>query len=157
MRNIIIPDEDAQAILDKAPSPKHGAGLPSIRARVNLYYAMRASRYAGVLLDSQLKSALGTHFVATPRVDEDGAIVGHDAVTDVDRARDIMTSGKIGTDYIIIEGTPSDWRAADSILSRAFGKPAEVDDAGETAVFSLVRLAQERAKLAEKIPAVDAE
>lgn len=133
---------------------KRGRGRPPgklneatrIAQRERAAFNLTASRMAKKLLRSQAVIALGTHHIVTRSIDDEGK-VHINIVRDEKRQEKLLEEGTYGKDYLILEGTPGDFRAADSILNRAWGKPTETIDLGGEVQFSLIGLATQRAML----------
>jgi len=90
-------------------------------------FKILASKRARKIIDSQTVAAYGTYHIVALSYDADG--VRHQTIVrDEKRQASLLEKGLHGTDYMIIEGTPPDWRAGDAILNRAWGKPAETQD-----------------------------
>lgn len=107
-----------------------------LATREKVAFNRRASLMAGKLLNSQAILALGTHHMVTKTIDTDGK-VHINIVRDMKRQQNLLDEGEYGKDYLIIEGTPADWRAADAILNRAWGKPKETLEIEGEVKFSL--------------------
>lgn len=133
---------------------KRGRGRPPgklneatrIMQRERAAFNLTASRMAKKLLRAQAVIALGTHHIVVRSVDAEGK-VHIEIVRDEKRQEKLIEEGAYGKDYLILEGTPGDFRAVDSILNRAWGKPTENIDLSGEVKFSLVGLASQRAML----------
>lgn len=104
---------------------------------------------ADKLLNAQAIAALGTHRMVVLSFDEEGK--KHiETVRDEKRMDTLLDTGVYGQDYLILAGAEPDWKAAESLLTRALGKPKETLDVNHN-VFSLTQLAKSRKDL-EALP-----
>lgn len=132
--------------IDNIPVEKRPRGRPKgivpshtlLLQRQKAVFNQRASRMAGKLLDAQAVIALGTHHMVVKSIVE--GKVHLNIVRDDKRQQELLDTGIYGQDYLIIEGTPGDWRAADAILNRAWGKPKETLELEGDVKFSLKAL-----------------
>lgn len=110
-----------------------------IAAREKAAFNKSASLRARKILNAQTISALGTHhmleLIRDPKNPE--IIWERHIVRDMKRQENFLDEGEYGRDYIIVEGTPADWRAGDAILNRAWGKPKETLEVEGEVKFSL--------------------
>ncbi len=136
---------------------KRGRGRPKgtidphtkLKIRAEKNFRFRVYKMTDKLLNSQLVTALGTHKVVTVEIDEEGK--KHiKMVNEVSRIEKLLTEGVYGKDYLIIEGTPADWKAANAILDRAFGKAKESISLDVDVKFSLKDLAERRVALSKE-------
>ena len=87
--------------------------------------------------------AVGTHRMVTVTRDDEGK--AHvETVRDVVMIDELLARGKYGEDYLILEGSAPDWRAADALLNRALGKAKETVEHTGDVKFSLTALAKQR-------------
>lgn len=101
---------------------------------------------ADKLINAQMIQAVGTHRMVVVTVDKDDK--RHiETVRDEARMQNLLDEGKYGEDYLILEGSKPDWKAAQSLLDRAFGKAAQQVSVTHEAGFSLVALAKKRKAL----------
>lgn len=111
------------------------------KLRVEAGVRNRILSMADKLLNSQAIAAIGTHRMVVLSFDEEGK--KHiETVRDETRMQNLLDNGVYGEDYLILEGTKADWKAADALLTRVFGKPKESLEVNHT--FSLVGLAERR-------------
>lgn len=96
------------------------------------------------LLHSQMIAAFGTHRVATPIKNDKGVIIDYTIIRDEKELERLLSECKYGTDYFVLSGADPDWRAADALLSRAYGRPKETLAVEPGAGFSLLALEQLR-------------
>ena len=135
--------------MDIIPAQKRPVGRPAgkqneasrVMAREKAYTNLLIAKRAKKLVESQTIVAIGTHHMITIRFDDDGT--RHtEIVRDDKRQEKLLTEGVYGKDYLIIEGTPADWRAGDALLNRAFGKPKETLEIDGEVGFTLRALNQ---------------
>lgn len=126
----------------KVGRPK-GSKLPQtiLKEAALKEFNFRVTKMANKLFNSQASIALGTHRMVTVETDEDGTKHVR-AVNDEARIDKLIEEGVYGEDYIILVGKPGDWKAANAMLDRAFGKAKESLDLHVN--FSLVELAEKR-------------
>lgn len=67
-----------------------------------------------------------------------------ETIRDEKRIENLLDTAELGVDYFIVVGALPDNKAADSILNRAWGKPAETLDVNVEHKFSLKDLAARR-------------
>lgn len=104
---------------------------------------IRIAKMADKLLNSQAVVAIGTHKMVTVETDAEGKKHLH-VVRDEKRMEKLLTEGEYGKDYLVLEGTPADWKAANALLDRAFGKAKESLAVDVDVKFSLRSLAERR-------------
>lgn len=96
-------------------------------------------KMAGKLIAGQAIAATGTHQMAT--MEWDGDKMNYVRVTDVDRMNELLANGECGKDYVVFSSMDPDWRAADALMNRAFGKPIEsVELSGRDGAPLLIKL-----------------
>jgi hypothetical protein len=104
----------------------------------------RIFRMAEKLISSQSVAALGTYKVITLSIDE---VTGQKKVTtirDEKHITELLDHGEYGKDYLIVAGAEPDWKAANALLDRAYGKAKETLDLNGEIKFSLKDLADRR-------------
>jgi hypothetical protein len=95
------------------------------------------------LFQAQSIVAVGTHRMVALTKDEDGK-VHVETIRDERRMDNLLRDGIYGKDYLIVEGNVPDWRAADAMQNRYFGKPTEnVNHSGSIDLFALHEAADE--------------
>lgn len=78
---------------------------------------------ADKLINSQVITALGTYkIVVIEKVD---GIMRATTVRDNDHMDELLNTGVLGKDYLIVAGSVPDWKAGDALLNRALGKATE--------------------------------
>lgn len=87
----------------------------------------RIYKASAKLINSQLIAAEGTHKMVVKTKDSKSREVIR-TIRDVEEMDKLLIKGVYGKDYFIVEGTLGDWRAGESLLHRAFGKPSETLD-----------------------------
>lgn len=101
------------------------------------------------LISAQSIVAIGTHKMIRISIDADGK--KHvETVRDEKRMQNLLDTGVYGKDYIIVEGSLPDYRAADALLNRGYGKPKESLDLTGEVSFSLIGLIAKRKELAKE-------
>lgn len=95
---------------------KQGVTLRDIESQIQ----KRASK----LIDAQYISALGTFQVCVIGRGENGK-VSYIRVTDEGKMNELLDNGELGKDYMVFAGQDPDWKAADALLNRGFGKARE--------------------------------
>lgn len=93
------------------------------RASMNHSIALRTRK----IVDAQTVSAIGTyHLLELIRDPKNPQIIWERRIVrDIKRQEKFLDEATYGEDFIIVEGTPPDWRAGDALLNRAYGKPKE--------------------------------
>lgn len=105
---------------------------------------IRIAKMAGKLLNAQAIVATGTHKVVTFETDEKTGEKKFTVVRDEKEIEDLLTNGKYGEDYLVLEASPADWKAANALLDRVFGKAKESIDISGEVKFTLRGLAERR-------------
>lgn len=120
-----------------------------ILAREKAIFNKKASLRANKILNATTIAALGTHHLLELIRDPNNreVILERHIVRDAKRQEHFLDEGEYGQEYIIVEGTPADWRAGDAILNRAWGKPKESIEVDHTHNFTL-RAAHEKLEVA---------
>jgi len=88
-------------------------------------------RRANKLIEAQSVVALGTYKMVEvfEETNEQGASIQRlETVRDIKRMDELLETGKQGQDYFILEGSKPDWKAANALLDRGFGKAKESID-----------------------------
>lgn len=109
----------------RPPSAQNAA--TKIATREKVAFNRIASKRAQKILQAQTVLAYGTyHIVELFRDPKNPQIIlERHIVRDIKRQEALLNEFEHGVDYVILEGTPPDWRAGDAILNRAWGKPKE--------------------------------
>lgn len=120
----------------------------------------RIYRITDKLFNSQAIAAIGTHKVVV-MTKKDG-IVSVETVREIERIDDLIENGVYGKDYLIVAGAEPDWKAANALLDRGYGKAKESIAVDVDVKFSLKGLAQRRqdfieGKIIEMLPAEEKE
>lgn len=84
----------------------------------------RTLKAADKLLNIQLIAATGTHKMVVVGKDSQGKLTAR-AVKEGKEMQNLLDTGEYGKDYLIVAATEPDWKAADAMLNRTFGKPKE--------------------------------
>jgi len=88
-------------------------------------FQKRAFKMTNDILTAQKIVAIGSHKMIRMYKDDEG--MPHvETIRDVERMQQLIDEGEYGVEYLIVEGSPPDFRAGDAILNRALGKPTEV-------------------------------
>lgn len=115
-------------------------------------------RRANKLIEAQSVVALGTYKMVEIAIEEeDGMPVKKlKVVRDISRMDEIIETKVLGVDYFVLEGSKPDWKAANALLDRSFGKAKEsIDVNNPDGAFSLKGLfmaAEEKKKLPSTAP-----
>ena len=88
----------------------------------------RITIFADKLVNSQMIVALGTHKMIIVKKDAVTGEVHVETVRDEERMQSFLDTGVYGKDYLIVAGAEPDWKAANALLDRAFGKAVESVD-----------------------------
>lgn len=108
------------------------ASLERIRQRV---FAM-----SDKLINAQAVVAMGTHKMVRPYTGTDG-LPKTETVRDMDEMEKLIQNGVLGKDYLIVEGSAPDHKAADALLNRAYGKPVEsIEHSGRDGAPLIIKL-----------------
>lgn len=107
----------------------------------------RAMQLADNALNSIAVAAFGSYVVAEIVIDEKTDKKRLVPVRDATQISLLIDTGEHGIDYMILEGTAPDYKAALEIINRGIGKVKETTDIHVKHSFSLVGLAKERSKL----------
>ncbi len=90
---------------------------------------------ASKLIDSQFAAAVGTF-----RLMKWKKKVGFVPVYDEEEINELLATGESGVDYRFLEASAPDWKAADALLNRGFGKAKEsVVHSGGIGVFHIIK------------------
>lgn len=112
----------------KPGRPKGSRSLENIaRDKALSAIQMRIFKMSMKLVNSQAVAALGTHKVITMEKDEDG-VMHVKTIRDEKKMTELLDTGEYGKDYLIVVGAEPDWKAAESLFNRAYGKPSEYVD-----------------------------
>ncbi len=118
-----------------AKSPKtldKEASLERIRQRV---FAM-----SDKLINAQAVVAMGTYKMVRPYIGTDG-LPKTETIRDMDDMEKLIQEGTLGKDYLIVEASAPDHKAADALLNRAYGKPTEsIEHSGKDGAPLLIKL-----------------
>lgn len=117
--------------------------------QVNAAIKQRALQLADNALNAVAVAAFGSYIVAELVLDVETGKRNIVPVRDMDYVSSLLTTGENGIDYLIIEGTAPDLKAAVELLDRGVGKSKETLEVQHT--FSLTALAKERRQL-EALP-----
>ncbi len=98
---------------------------------------------ADKLISAQQIQALGTHKMVRMFKDEMGK-PSVETIRDEKRMQKLLDEGQYGKDYVIVVGTLPEYKAADALLNRGFGKPAESLKLEGNVTFTLRGLAERR-------------
>lgn len=139
-----ISSETAKRVGRLGGRPKGSKAPATIEKEAALkQFNLRVASMADKLLNSQAIVALGTHRMVTVEVDDEGK--KHiKTVRDETRMQNLLDTGVYGKDYLILEGSPAEWKAANALLDRAFGKAKESIDISGEVKFSLKGLSDRR-------------
>ena len=87
------------------------------------------------IVNSQMHQATGTH---TMLVKENGKMRKVTTAKEMDA---LVETGELDTDYFIVQGKEADWRAGESLLNRALGKPTEsIEHSGKDGEPLIIKL-----------------
>lgn len=107
----------------------------------------RAMQLADKALNSVAVAAFGSYIVAEIKIDEKTNKKKLTPVRDIEAISLLIDIGEQGVDYLILEGTAPDYKAALEIINRGIGKVKETTDVNVKHSFSLTDLAKQRGKL----------
>lgn len=89
----------------------------------------RVYEMSQTLLRAQAVPAIGYHQMITLTKDAEGKM-HTEIVKSEKRISDFLATGVYGKDYMLIVGAEPDYKAADALLNRAYGRPTETIDVG---------------------------
>lgn len=141
-----MPLSPEQALVNgsKGGRPR-GETTPEGRLKLKVEKAInrRVYRMAAKLVDSQAIAAIGTHKVVVITKDSMG-LPQVETIRDIKRIEELIDTGEYGKDYLIVAGAEPDWKAANALLDRGFGKAKESMKLDVEVQFSLKNLADRR-------------
>lgn len=105
----------------------------------------RVFEMADKLLNAQAAVALGSYKMITITIID--GIKTVETIRDDKRMQKLLDTGVLGEDYFIVVGKLPDFKAANALLDRAYGKAKETIDLSGEVKFSLTALAQERERI----------
>lgn len=117
-----------------------------LKQKMQTAFNQRVYRMTDKLLSSQVIAALGTHRMVVITKGDDGK-PQLETVRDQKRMDNLLDIGEYGKDYMILSGAEPDWKAANALLDRAYGKAKESLEVDATVKFSLKGLAERRKSL----------
>lgn len=83
------------------------------------------------LINAQMIQAVGTHKMIQIMEGPGNTKITR-TIRSMDEMQRLLDEGVYGRDYVVIEGKPADWKAANAVLDRAFGKAKETFDINQT-------------------------
>lgn len=114
-----------------------------LKLKMNKVFNTRVYKITSKLFEAQAVVAFGTYKMIRMYKDEAG--MPHvETIRDEKRMQNLLDTGQYGTDYIVVAGEQPDWKAADALLNRAYGKPKESLELSGEVSFSLRALAERR-------------
>lgn len=114
-----------------------------IKLKATQRFNDRVFKITDKLFDAQAVVALGTYKMIRMYKDESG--MPHvETIRDETRMQNLLDTGQYGVDYIVVAGEAPDWKAANALLDRAYGKAKESIHVEGEVKFSLKNLAEER-------------
>lgn len=133
----------------KGGRPK-GSLQPETILKIKTESAVRQHifKMAKKLIDAQVITALGTHKMVIMTKDDEG-VMHVETVRDEKHMNDLLETGVYGRDYLIVAGSAPDWKAANALLDRGYGKAKESLAVEVDVKFSLKGLAERRRELAQ--------
>jgi len=140
--------------LDKLETPakkQHGgkrAGAGQPKGNQQIATVVRAMELADIqssvklmakkLVNSQAVAALSAHKMVILDRDENGK-VHMTQIRDDNMMQELLDTGEYGKDYVIVEAREGDWKAADALLNRAFGRPKDtIEHKGAVSMVHLI-------------------
>lgn len=102
------------------------------------------------LTNAQAIVAMGTHKMVRMYIGTDQKM-HTETIRDEKRMQNLLDTGVYGVDYVIVVGNDPDWKAANALLDRTFGKAKETIDVNGEMKFSLKELSFSRELLKEKV------
>lgn len=126
-----------------------GAGRPkgSITAQTKQkidalkMYRERVSVIAGKLLEAQTVEALGFHKMVRIELKKNKKHKELYTVKDPEEFDSLLSDGVCGVDYLLVAAAAPNYKASESILNRAFGRPTEtVEVSGRDGQPMIIRL-----------------
>lgn len=106
----------------------------------------RVAKMTDKLLNAQSIVAMGSHKMLRPFMGEDG-LPHVETIRDMDRMQKLIDEGEYGKDYLIVVGELPDWKAANALLDRTYGKAKESITLDGEVKFSLKDLAARRQEM----------
>lgn len=104
-------------------------------------YRERVSKIAGKLLEAQTVEALGFHKMVRIETKKNGKYKEICTVTNPEEFDSLLADGVLGKDYILVAAASPNYKASESILNRAFGRPTEtVEVSGRDGKPMIIRL-----------------
>ena len=92
------------------------------------------------LVNAQAVVALGTYKIVRPYTGTDG-LPKTETVRDMDEMEKLIQNGTLGKDYLIVEASAPDHKAAANLLDRGFGKPTEsIEHSGRDGAPLIIKL-----------------
>lgn len=125
--------------------------LTVLKEKARIGFETDIAKMARKLTSAQAIAAVGTHKMI--RIFMRDGVKATEIIRDEKRMEDLLINGVYGKDYIIVEGRPGDYRAANALLDRTFGKAKENIKLDGEVKFSLIALAQR----AEQMETIDNE
>ncbi len=120
-----------------------------LRMKTEQMLKKKIYRIADKLFQAQAVPALGTYRIII-KVDV-GGIPIIETVHDIKEIDRLLTTCIHGKDFWIVEGSKPDWKAADAMLDRGYGKAKETLDLNADLKFSLKELAERRAGIEQQM------
>lgn len=120
--------------------------LTILKEKKRAKFEEHIAKMANKLTNAQAIVALGTHKMVRMYIGSDQKM-HTETIRDEVRMQNLLDNGTYGVDYVIVVGNDPDWKAANALLDRTFGKATEtVKHEGEVQ-FSLKLLAQHRKEI----------
>lgn len=102
-----------------------------IREKVMAEMHQRVFKMSHKLLNAQAIIAIGTHKMIQI-INGPNNIKITRTIRDQDEMQKLLDEGEYGKDYVVLEGRPGDWKAANALLDRTYGKAKETFDINQT-------------------------
>lgn len=142
----ISSDQARQNALIGGGRPK-GSLSPETKLKIKAEKVLKKRIYkiTDKLFNAQAVVALGSYKMVVKKVE--AGIISFETVRDDERMQDLLDNGIHGQDYLILAGAIPEWKAADALLNRAYGKAKESLALDVDVKFSLKGLAERRKQL----------
>lgn len=160
MNEVIEIKDQGKSIV--SPTNPRGAGrkpgtknrLTILKEKKKVQMETSIAKMTDKLVNAQAIAALGTSRVVIVSIDGDGK-KRLETVRDEKRIDKLLATGILGTDYIILAGADPDWKAANAMLDRAYGKAKDTLEVQGT--FSLLQLGKKADQVEDQDDAIIAD
>lgn len=155
MENQIVemPNTQENSVLNirKAGRPKGAKNrLTILREKKRIEMETNIAKMTDKLVSSQAIAAIGSYRVVVVTTDAEGK--KHlETVKSIKRIDELIAKKEHGKDYMILAGADPDWKAANAMLDRAYGKAKDTLEVQGT--FSLLMLGKKAAQVDDELDA----